>query len=155
MKTINIQSGFSLLEILVAMAIMAILGGIMAVQFIDKTTEASMQRIKGDLATLESALIQYHVDNFMLPSTEQGLEALVKKPSSSPIPKNYAKSGYVSKLGTDPWGNEYQYISPGEYSDYDIFSLGQDGEVGGEGPDRDIGNWNIDQVIKEFKSDSE
>lgn len=154
MKIIKTQSGFSLLEILVAMAIMAILGGIMAVQFIDKTTEASMHRIKGDLATLDSALIQYHVDNFMLPTTEQGLEALVSKPNSTPIPRNYSKSGYISKLGTDPWGNEYQYMSPGEFGEYDIFSLGQDGEVGGDGPDRDIGNWNIDQVIKEFKSDS-
>ena len=85
MRIQNSQSGFSLLEILVAMAIMAILGGIMAVQFIGKTTEASLLRVKGDISNLETALIRYNLDNFMLPTTEQGLEALVSKPINSPL----------------------------------------------------------------------
>jgi len=146
------QSGFSLLEILVAMAIMAILGGIMVTQFMGQTETATMQRLKGDFAAIESALIQYHSDNLMLPSTEQGLEALVTKPQESPVPKNYSRRGYLKELSQDPWGNDYQYSYPGEFGEYDIYSLGADGEEGGEGLNADIGNWNIDEAIKLLKS---
>ncbi|TQV73921.1 type II secretion system protein GspG [Aliikangiella marina] len=146
------QSGFSLLEILVAMAIMAILGGIMVTQFMGQTETATMQRLKGDFAAMESALIQYHSDNLMLPSTEQGLQALVTKPQDSPVPKNYARRGYLKELSQDPWGNDYQYAYPGEFGEYDIYSLGADGEEGGEGLNADIGNWNIDEAIKLLKS---
>lgn len=145
------QSGFSLLEILVAMAIMAILGGVMVVQFAGKTEEANLIRIKGDIKAVQSALIQYSSDNFMYPTTEQGLEALVQKPSSRPIPGNYARRGYI-ELNNDPWGNPYQYSYPGEFGEYDIYSLGADGEEGGEGLAIDIGNWNVDEVIKAFKT---
>jgi len=145
------QSGFSLLEILVAMAIMAILGGIMVTQFMGKTETATLQRIKGDLAAMESAIVQYHADNYMLPTTEQGLEALVDKPNISPVPKNYARQGYLKKLQNDPWDNPYQYVYPGQNGEYDIYSLGADGEVGGEGMAADIGNWNIDEAIKALK----
>lgn len=144
------QSGFSLLEILVAMAIMAILGGVMVSQFMGQTEKATLERLKGDLAVLDSALIQYHSDNFLLPTTEQGLEALMKKPTVSPIPTNYQRRGYL-KLKNDPWGNPYQYSSPGEFGEYDIYSLGADGEEGGEGLASDIGNWNIEEVIKSLK----
>ena len=147
MNKANLQKGFSLLEILVAMAIMAILGGIMVGQFITKTDEAALQRIKGDLTVINSALLQYHMDNFLLPSNEQGLSALVSKPYNSPIPKNYKQSGYLVELKKDPWNNEYQYVYPGEHGQFDIYSLGRDGEVGGEGLDSDIGRWNIDEVI--------
>ena len=145
------QSGFSLLEILVAMAIMAILGGVMVVQFAGKTEEANLIRIKGDISAVRSALIQYSADNFMYPTTEQGLEALSQKPSSRPIPSNYARQGYI-ELSNDPWGNPYQYSYPGEFGEYDIYSLGADGEEGGEGLASDIGNWNVDEVIKMFKT---
>ncbi|MGX5175105.1 type II secretion system major pseudopilin GspG [Aliikangiella sp. IMCC44653] len=145
------QSGFSLLEILVAMAIMAILGGIMVTQFMGKTEEANLLRIKGDIQAVKSALIQYHADNFLLPTTEQGLEALVQKPQTSPEPKNYSSRGYLDGLMNDPWGNPYQYAYPGEFGEYDIYSLGADGEEGGEGLATDIGNWNIDEVIKALK----
>lgn len=139
--------GFSLLEILVAMAIMAILGGIMVGQYINKTEDATFQRIKGDLAVIESAIIQYHLDNFLLPSMDQGLQALVTIPNTFPIPKNYPQYGYLKNLQTDPWGNEYQYTHPGEFGAYDLYSLGRDGEEGGEGSDTDVGNWNIDEVL--------
>lgn len=147
------QSGFSLLEILVAMAIMAILGGIMVTQFMGQTERANLERLKGDLATIESALIQYHSDNFMLPTTEQGLEALVSKPSSPPVPKNYMRRGYLPKLTNDPWGNPYQYAYPGEFGEYDVYSLGADGEEGGEGLASDIGNWNIDEALQALKAE--
>lgn len=146
------SSGFSLLEILVAMAIMAILGGIMVTQFMGKTEEANYQKLKGDLAAIESALIQYHSDNFLLPTTEQGLDALIKKPQSEPTPKNYARRGYMKSLKNDPWGNPYQYAYPGEFGEYDVYSLGADGEEGGEGLASDIGNWNIDEAIQALKS---
>ncbi len=146
------QTGFSLLEILVAMAIMAILGGIMVTQFMGKTEEANYQRLKGDMAAINSALIQYHSDNFLLPTTEQGLESLVQKPNGQPEPKNYPNRGYLQSLTNDPWGNPYQYTYPGENGEYDIYSLGADGEEGGEGLSADIGNWNIEDAIRALKS---
>ena len=151
-KTLTKQSGFSLLEILVAMAIMAILGGIMVSQFMGQTERATFERLKGDLAVIDSALIQYHSDNFLLPSTDQGLKALVTKPEGSPSPKNYPRRGYLKELNTDPWGNDYQYTYPGEFGEYDVYSLGADGEEGGEGLNADIGNWNIDEALSALKS---
>lgn len=146
------QSGFSLLEILVAMAIMAILGGIMVNQFMGQTEKATFERLKGDLAVIDSALVQYHSDNFLLPSTDQGLEALVSKPSGSPEPKNYPRRGYLKELKKDPWGNPYQYTYPGEFGEYDVYSLGADGEEGGDGLATDIGNWNIDDALAALKA---
>jgi len=148
------QSGFSLLEILVAMAIMAILGGVMVIQFAGKTQEANLIKIKTDIKAIESALIQYSADNFMYPTTEQGLEALESKPTSRPEPSNYARSGYI-KLQLDPWGMPYQYSYPGEFGEYDIYSLGSDKEEGGEGLAVDIGNWNADEVLRAFKTGEE
>jgi len=145
------QKGFSLLEILVAMAIMAILGGVMVIQFAGKTEEANLLKIKTDIKAIESALIQYSADNFMYPTSEQGIEALENRPEIRPIPSNYARQGYI-KLNPDPWGNPYQYAYPGEFGEYDIYSLGADGEEGGEGMAVDIGNWNVDEVIKAFKT---
>ncbi len=143
--------GFSLLEILVAMAIMSILAGVMVIKFAGKTQEANLIKIKSDIKAIESALIQYSADNFMYPTTEQGLEALEKKPSSDPIPSNYARQGYI-KLNDDPWGMPYQYAYPGESGEFDIYSLGADKEEGGEGLNSDIGNWNVDQIIRQFKT---
>ena len=145
------QSGFSLLEILVAMAIMAIMAGVMVINFSSKTQEAALIKIKTDIKALESALIQYNSDNFIYPTTEQGLEALESKPTSRPEPKNYAHRGYI-KLGLDPWSNPYQYTYPGEFGEYDIYSLGADGEEGGEGGSMDIGSWNVDEVFRAFKT---
>jgi len=145
------QSGFSLLEILVAMAIMAILGGVMVIKFAGKTQEANLIKIKTDIKAIESALIQYNADNFLYPTTDQGLEALERKPVSRPEPKNYARQGYI-KLGLDPWGNDYQYTYPGEFAEFDIYSLGADGEEGGEEGAIDIGNWNADEVLRAFKT---
>ena len=146
------RAGFSLLEILVAMAIMAILGGIMVGQYISYTQDARLLRIQSDLAELDSALIRYQIDNFMLPTSEQGLKALTSKPHTSPRPKNYPNSGYLASLSKDPWGNDYQYASPGEFGRYDIYSLGQDGMEGGEGINTDLGNWNIAEAIRNHKN---
>lgn len=149
------SAGFSLLEILVAMAIMAILGGIMVTTLMGETEKAKFERIRGDLAALESSLERYYSDNFLLPTTDQGLEALVNKPAEEPIPKSYARRGYLKKLQNDPWGNPYQYTYPSENgSEYDVYSLGADGEEGGEGLAADIGNWNIDEAMQKLKDQS-
>ena len=149
--SLKTYSGFSLLKILGAIAIIAMLCGVMLFQFMDCTKEATFQRLKDDIAVIDSAIIQYQSDNFLFPSTEQGLQALVSKPISSPAPKNYPRHGYLRKLYLDPWGNEYRYSYPGKYSEYDVYSLGADGELGGEGLGSDVGNWNINEVLGSLK----
>ena len=102
---------------------------------------ATITRAQTDIKTLVTALERYKMDNFVYPSTEQGLPALRAKPNTDPEPRNYKPGGYIQKLEKDPWGRDYQYISPGEHGEYDLFSLGADGEIGGEGANADIGNW--------------
>jgi len=131
------QAGFTLIEIMVVVVILGILASIVVPQVMDAPQEANIVKAHSDIQSLESALGRYKLNNFVYPSTEQGLDALVNKPSTSPIPKRYNKNGYVKRLQKDPWLNEYQYISPGEHSEIDIFSFGPDGV---ESED-DIGNW--------------
>ena len=145
------QSGFSLLEIVIAMSIMAVLGGIMIAKFGDAAGEAKLIKIKSDIQAIKSALTRYNADSFMYPTTEQGLEALERKPEERPIPHNYARGGYI-ELELDPWGSPYQYAYPGEFGEFDIYSLGADREEGGEGLAVDIGNWNVDEVTRIFKT---
>jgi general secretion pathway protein G len=89
------------------------------------------------------AVKQFKLDNGFFPSTEQGLQALVEKPGVGQAPRDYPENGYISQIPEDPWGNEYVYIYPGEHEEFDLFSLGADGEQGGEGFNADIGNWNL------------
>ena len=96
---------------------------------------------KGDIKAIAAALDMYKLDNFAYPSTQQGLEALVKKPTGNPQPKNWNKDGYLKKLPVDPWGNPYQYLAPGTKGPFDLYSLGADGKEGGSDNDADIGNW--------------
>ena len=102
---------------------------------------ATITRAKADISTLTTALERYKMDNFVYPSTEQGLAALVRKPTSDPEPRNYKQGGYVNKLEKDPWGRDYQYVFPGEHGEFDLFSLGADGQLGGDAANQDIGNW--------------
>ncbi len=99
------------------------------------------QKVMADLATLEQALDMYRLDNLRFPSSEQGLAALVKKPSQEPLPRAWRSDGYVRRLPQDPWGTPYQYRMPGEHGRVDVYSLGADGQPGGEGQDADLGNW--------------
>ena len=105
--------------------------------------EARIMASKQDIASILQALKLYKLDNQRLPSTEQGLQALVTKPSSPPMPNNWKADGYLDKLPKDPWGNPYQYLSPGLHGDIDVFSFGSDGAMGGEGNDADIGSWSL------------
>ncbi len=135
------QQGFTLIEIIVVVVIIGILATFVAPKFMGKTDDARIVKAKNDIQALESALDIYKLDNFTYPTTDQGLDALINKPSADPLPGNWQKGGYIKKLRKDPWNRPYLYISPGEHSEIDIFSYGSDGIEGGEGSGKDIGNW--------------
>jgi len=135
------QSGFTLIEIMVVVAIIAILGATVVPLIMDRPNQARVVRAKTDIQNFSAALDLYRLDNFSYPSTEQGLQALVEEPSGDPEPANYNEGGYLKALNKDPWGSDYVYQSPGEGGEYDIISLGNDRVDGGEGFDADITNW--------------
>jgi len=140
------QGGFSLLEIMVVVVIIGILVAAIAPNLFGETERARLTRVKVDISALEDALERYKMENFTYPTTDQGLEGLVSKSNLPPEPKHFKQGGYVRRLQKDPWGNEYQYISPGQTGAFDLFTLGADGEVGGEGANADIGNWNLSEL---------
>ncbi len=137
------QKGFTLLEIMVVVVILGLLVTLVAPNVIGSSDSAKIKKAISDITSLESALRMYRLDNGVYPSTDQGLEALTSRPGGSPEPRNYRENGYIVRLPQDPWGYDYQYISPGDNGIIDIFTLGADGQEGGEGVAADIGNWNI------------
>ncbi len=137
------QNGFTLLEIMVVVVILGILASVVVPNLLGNKEKADQQKAVSDISALEQAFDMYKLDNSVYPSTDQGLEALVTNPSGSPEPRNYRDGGYIRRLPQDPWGYDYQYLSPGDQGTIDIFSLGSDGQEGGEGSAADIGNWNI------------
>jgi len=139
------RRGFTLIEVMVVVAILAILAAVVVPRIMDEPAKARQAKVKQDIRAIESALDLYKLDNYGYPTTEQGLEALVDKPSSGPEPENYKEGGYLRELPEDPWGNAYKYQNPGEHGEIDVYSLGADGAPGGEGPNADIGNWNTDK----------
>ncbi|MGJ7550747.1 type II secretion system major pseudopilin GspG [Pseudomonas alloputida] len=137
----NRQRGFTLMEIMVVIFIIGLLIAVVAPSVLGNQDKAMKQKVMADLATLEQALDMYRLDNLRFPSNEQGLAALVKKPTQDPLPRSWRSDGYVRRLPEDPWGTPYQYRMPGEHGRVDVFSLGADGVPGGEGQDADLGNW--------------
>ena len=137
------QRGFTLLEVMVVIVILGVLASLVVPNLMSNKDKADQQKVVTDISALEQALDMYRLDNGVYPTTDQGLEALVTKPSSSPEPRNYRDGGYIRRLPTDPWGYDYHYMMPGENGPIDIFSLGADGQEGGEGVNTDIGNWNM------------
>ncbi len=139
------RKGFTLIEIMVVLFILGILAAIVAPRLIGRTDDARVVKAKAQIKNFETALKLFKMDNGFYPSTEQGLEALIVKPSIGKIPKNYRQGGYLEKkkIPLDPWGNPYVYISPGMQNDYDIICYGADGVPEGEGYDADITNWDI------------
>lgn len=135
--------GFTLIEIMIVVAILAILAATVVPTILDRPDEARLVKAKQDIRAIEAALDLYKLDNFDYPTTDQGLEALVSPPSTPPEPKNWKASGYLKNLPKDPWGNEYQFLSPGENGVVDIYSLGSDAQPGGESYAADIGNWDL------------
>lgn len=135
------QQGFSLLEIMVVVAIIGVLASLILPNVIGAGEQADRQKTITDIGQLENALDQYRLDNSRYPTTEQGLEALVREPTIDPMPRNYRRGGYIKRLPTDPWGSEYLLLSPGEHGAVDVFSVGPDAQAGTED---DITNWNLD-----------
>jgi len=135
------QQGFSLIEILVVVVIIGILGAAIAPQLFEQADIAKVTRAKSDIAKLDAQIELYKIQTGVFPSTEQGLMALVHKPSGDPEPRFYPQTPYLKKLQKDPWGNDYYYIFPGEHGTYDIYSLGADNQEGGEGYNKDLTNW--------------
>ena len=137
---INHEWGFSLIEMMVVLVILGLLAGIVAPRFIGRADQARVDKVTADLGTIAAALSLYRLDNQQLPTTEQGLGALVKKPALQPVPPHWKSNGYLDVMPIDPWDRPYGYLYPAEYSDreYDLFSLGADGKRGGEDLDADI-----------------
>jgi general secretion pathway protein G len=133
--------GFTLVEIMVVVVIIGILGALVVPKLLGRTGESRVVAAKTDIATLMQALKLYKLDNQRYPTTEQGLIALTTKPTSGPSANGWKDGGYVEKLPKDPWGNSYQYLSPGLHGEVDIFSFGADGQANGEGEDADVGSW--------------
>lgn len=133
--------GFTFIELVVAIAILAILATIVLPRVMGKVDDAAVAKAKADVRNIVTALDLYKLDNFSYPSTDQGLAALKSKPGGQPEPANWKAGGYVEQLPKDPWNRDYEYLSPGQHGEIDVWSLGRDGKPGGEGADADIGNW--------------
>ncbi|WP_298775195.1 type II secretion system major pseudopilin GspG [uncultured Shewanella sp.] len=142
MQKRNKQKGFTLLEVMVVIVILGILASMVVPNLMGNKDKADQQKAVSDIVALENALDMYRLDNSIYPTTEQGLEALVQKPTISPEPRNYRPDGYLKRLPQDPWRNDYMLLSPGEHGKIDVFSAGPDGQAGTED---DIGNWNLQQ----------
>jgi general secretion pathway protein G len=136
-----VARGFTLIEIMVVVVIMGILAVFVVPAVLGRTDDARVAAAKQDISTLVQALKLYKLDNQRYPTTEQGLQALVVRPTSGPAANGWKEGGYLDKLPNDPWGHPYQYLSPGIKGEVDVFSYGRDGQPGGSGPDADIGNW--------------
>ncbi len=135
------QPGFSLIELMVVLVIMGVLAAMIAPNFMDRPDEARVAAAKQDIAATVQALKMYRLDNIDYPTTEQGLQALVSKPTLAPVPGNWKSGGYLDRLPKDPWGRPFIYLRPGRHGEIDVFSYGADGQPGGEDRDADIGNW--------------
>jgi len=135
------RQGFTLLEVMVVVVILGILAALVVPKIISRPDEARVIAAKQDIASLMQALRLYRLDNQRYPTTEQGLQALVTKPTTTPVPPNWKTGGYIERLPRDPWGQPYQYLNPGLRGEIDVFSFGADGVAGGEGNDADIGSW--------------
>jgi general secretion pathway protein G len=144
-QSFKAMRGFTLIEIMVVVVILAVLGALVVPKILENVDKARVTRAQSDLRAIETALDLYRLDNFKYPTTEQGLAALVKQPADSTI-TNYRPGGYLKAVPKDPWNNLYLYQAPGrDGAEYEIRSLGRDGKDGGEGYDADIGTATLDQ----------
>ena len=134
---------FTLIEVMVVVAILAVLAALIVPKVMSRPDEARVVAARQDIASLLQALKLYRLDNLRYPTTEQGLATLVTRPTLAPAPQNWKPGGYLERLPRDPWGNPYQYLSPGLRGEIDVFSFGADGVAGGEGFDADIGSWTL------------
>ncbi len=135
-------SGFTLIEVMVVVVILGILASIIVPKIMDKPDEARIVKAKQDIRAVQSALEMYKLDNYVYPTTDQGLQALVQKPSTNPVPPHWKQ--YLDRLPIDPWDNPYQYLNPGVHGQIDIWSYGPKGPSGGATDSDVIGNWNLE-----------
>ena len=141
----HVQRGFTLIEIMVVVVIIGLLAAFILPNVFGNVIKAQIAKVKGDIQGIETALTMYKLDNYKYPSTDLGLAALVQRPND-PTVRNWREGGYIKRVSKDPWGNPYQYVFPGTRGqEYDLYSFGADGQEGGEGPNADIGNWNLGQ----------
>ena len=139
--TVRAKAGFTLVEVMVAVVIIGLLATVVMINVLPALDRAKTEKARADIATLEQAIETYRLENQTFPVTEQGLDALTKAPAGLAHPENYRPGGYIKRLPEDPWSKAYQYVAPGRTGAFDVYSLGADGKVGGEGHDADIGNW--------------
>ncbi|MDO8271879.1 MAG: type II secretion system major pseudopilin GspG [Gammaproteobacteria bacterium] len=137
----NRQQGFTLLELMVVVVILGILAALVVPKIISRPDDARVMAARQDIASIMQALRLYKLDTQQYPSTEQGLQALIERPTGNPVPENWKNGGYLERLPDDPWGTPYRFLNPGLYGEIDVFSLGADGENGGEENAADIGSW--------------
>ncbi|MCY4157596.1 MAG: type II secretion system major pseudopilin GspG [Gammaproteobacteria bacterium] len=135
--------GFTLMEILVVLAIIGILVSIATGVYVSRVDDARMTRARADIQAIEAALDIFRLDNFRYPSNAEGLQALAERPNDPDL--RWPQGGYMRRLPMDPWNRPYLYSNPGRNGEVDIYTLGRDGQAGGEEQDQDIGNWNLDQ----------
>ncbi|MGA7479349.1 MAG: type II secretion system major pseudopilin GspG [Azonexus sp.] len=135
------HSGFTLIEVMIVIVILGVLAALIVPKVMGRPDEARMAAARQDIFTIMQSLKLYKLDNRRYPTTEQGLAALVQKPSQAPLPQNWSAGGYLERLPNDPWGQPYQYLNPGLHGEIDVMSFGADGQPGGQGVDADIGNW--------------
>lgn len=140
------SGGFTLIEVLVVVFILGILAALVVPRFMGRTEDAKVTEAKVQIRSIETALKLFKLDNGFYPSTEQGLEALIEAPTVGREAKKFREGGYLEqkRVPDDPWGSPYIYVSPGLRGDFDLASLGADGQEGGEGHDADIGNWEME-----------
>ena len=135
------EAGFTLVELMVVIVIIGLLATVVVINVLPSQDRAMMEKARADVRLLEQGIEMYRMENLSYPTTEQGLEALTAAPDGLARPERYRSGGYIKRLPEDPWGNAYQYMFPGERGTFDIYSLGADGRLGGEGLNADIGNW--------------
>ena len=135
------EEGFTLVELMVVIVIIGLLATIVAINVLPSGDKARIEKAKADIGQIEAGLELYKLQNVSFPSTTQGLQALVSAPAGLADPSRYQAGGYLKKLPNDPWGRPYNYASPGQHGEADVWTLGADGKEGGEGINADIGNW--------------
>ena len=145
LQRLSLDRGFTLIEIMVVITILGILAALIVPRVVGRTDDARIAAARQDIASVMQALKLYRLDNGRYPTTEQGLQALITKPATEPVPMNWKQGGYLerSSVPRDPWGQPYQYLNPGLRGEIDVFSFGADNQSGGQNSDADIGSWSL------------